>query len=642
MKQVFAVTAIVFAIVTAGTALTAVVAGTSAPGSQSDTRVNDAVVLPEGIEWETNFDDPAIGSDDALRGGTFNYMIPSYPLTFRLMGPNSNDAFAGWNRAFTLNFGLIGRHPVTDRYIPLMATHWSVQEDQRTIFFKLDPDARFSDGEPITAADYVFTLEMMRSEHIVDPFYNNYAERFYESIDEVDDYTLRVVGTRESWRPLSDYAGLWPTPSHAVVLDEDWVDRTTNEHQIAVGPYIVSGVQRGESVTFERLEDWWGDDKQYFRGMYNFDQIQLRVIPIERALDYLRLGELDLMVEGTARTWNEDYTFEAVRNGWLHRARVFVDVPSGVNGLHMNLEAPIFQDKDFRKAMAYLFNFERLNRNLMYNEYFRQISFFEGTEYADPELGVYPFDPVKAREHLERAGYRRPDDLRSDTLLGRLQNVARGLIFTRSDTDDILVNERGELASFTLDYGSKGLERHLTVMQQEYRRAGVDLRLRLFDPGTAFERGLERKYEMTMTGRTTNYYPSPRQYLHSDFKPTTNNNNIWGFASDEVDALIEIYEEDLDFEARAEAMHRIDRIVQDEAFYIPFWTAPYIRLVYWDYMRFPEFYLPKRTEQIIDYMVYWIDPDRRTALDEAMRTGEAFPIDEEIDKDYYGIRERFN
>jgi hypothetical protein len=61
---------------------------------------------------------------------------------------------------------------------------------------------------------------MMRSEHIVDPFYNNYAKQYYESVDRIDDYTLRIVGTRPSWRPLSDYGGLWPTPSHAVVLDE--------------------------------------------------------------------------------------------------------------------------------------------------------------------------------------------------------------------------------------------------------------------------------------------------------------------------------------------------------------------------------------------------------------------------------------
>ena len=179
-------------------------------------------------------------------------------------------------------------------------------------------------------------------------------------------------------------------------------------------------------------------------------------------------------------------------------------------------------------------------------------------------------------------------------------------------------------------------------MQQEYRRAGVDVRLRLLEPGTAFERGLERKYEMTLTSRTAGFFPSPRQYLHTDFLGVTNNNNIWGFGTGEVDELIRIYEEDLDFEARLAAMYRIDEIVHEEAFYIPFWTAPYVRVAHWDYLVFPEFYLPRRASDVTDYMVFWIDPDRRAALDAAMASGAALPLDEEIDKDYYGLLDRLD
>lgn len=601
-----------------------------------------AVTLPPGIVWETNDTDPPIGSDKALRGGTLNDSIDAYPLTFRLVGPNSNDAFAAWNRQFTMGFGLVQRHPVTDRYIPMMATHWSVQADQRTIYFKLDRDARFSDGKPVTARDFVFTWEMMKSKHIVDPFYNGYAERFYASVDRIDDHTLRIVGTRQSWRPLSDYAGLWPTPAHVHVLDADWVQRTTNQPQVAVGPYVIDELRRGELVTFRRLPTWWGDGKRYFKGLYNFDTIRLRVIPNERNLDWLRRGELDIMTESSARAWNEEYTFEAVRKGWIRRARVMTDVPSGVSGLHMNLQAPIFRDKNFRKAMQHLFNFERLNANVMFGEYFRQTSFFEGSEYANPNLRPYAFDPAKAREYLALAGYRRPSELQPQGLWGRLLAVLRGLLFARSDSDDILVNAKGEKARFTLTYGSKGLERHLTVVQQEYRRAGVDMQLRLMEPGTAFERGLERKYEMTLTNRTASFYPQPRQYLHTEFLAKANNNNIWGFGTPEVDALIKIYEEDLDFDKRLKAIHRIDEIVHEEAFYIPFWKSPYIRVVAWSHIRFPEFWLPRRTEQLTDWLVYWEDPQRKAALDAARRSGQALPADPaegaSLDKDFYGLR----
>jgi microcin C transport system substrate-binding protein len=601
----------------------------------------EPVTLPKDIVWETNNEEPLIGSEKAIRGGRLNIAISSYPLTFRLMGPNNNDFFANWNRQFTMAFTLVGMHPVTDKFIPLMATHWSVQNDQKTVYFKLDPDARFSDGHPVTADDYVFTWKMMQSKFIVDPFYNSYAERYFQSVDKIDDHTLRVVGTRPSWRPLVDYGGLFPTPAHATQLDDSWVERTNNQYQIAVGPYVVSQVDRGQSVTFKRVKDWWGDKKRYFVGQFNFDELQLKVIPPERELDYLRLGELDIMQEGTARNWNENYTFPAVTNGWLRRSRVFVDLPSGISGLHMNTEAPIFRNKEFRIALQYLFNFERLNRNLMYNEYFRKKSFFDGTEYANPSLPSRDFSSEKAREHLEKAGYRRPETVSSRGLLGQIRNAAYGLLFTRSDTDDILVNDKGEKASFTLTYAAKGLERHLTVMQQDFRRAGIDVRLQLLEPGTAFQRALERKFEMVNIGMTGGLYPEPRQYLHTEFKKAKNNNDFWGFGTEEVDGLIKTYEENLDAEARRQAMWKIDQTVHDEAFYIPFWDAPYVRLVYWDYIQFPEFYLPKRTQQIIDWMVYWIDPVKKAALEEAMKSGKAYPLDPEIDKDYYGIRKRF-
>ena len=140
--------------------------------------------------------------------------------------------------------------------------------------------------------------------------------------------------------------------------------RTTNQPPIAIGPYTISDMQRGESVTFKRIANWWGDKKKYFQGLFNFDEIHLRVIPSDRELDFVRLGELDMMPEGSAKEWHEGFDFPAVQNGWLHRARVFVDIPQGIFGLHMNLEDPIFQNRDFRLGMQYLFNFDGLNSDV--------------------------------------------------------------------------------------------------------------------------------------------------------------------------------------------------------------------------------------------------------------------------------------
>jgi len=595
------------------------------------------VSLPAGVVWETDNDEPLIGSPNAIKGSRFNTAMPSYPLTFRLMGPNNNDSFQAWNRQFA-QLSLVTRHPMTDKFIPMLATHWSVQDDQKTIYFKLDPDAKFSDGHPVTADDYVFTWRMMQSKFVIDPFFNTYAEQYYESVDKIDDYTLRIVGKRASWRPLSDYAGIWPTPRHVTKLDKDWVERTTNEPLVVVGPYVVSNTVRGESVTFKHVANWWGDKKRYFIGLYNFDEIHVRIIPSDREIDYVRQGELDMMMLVPGKTWKEGLDFPAVQNGWLKRARVFYEYPSGVVGMQMNTESPIFQNRDFRIAMHYLFNFDRINRNLLYGEAYRKNSFFDGTEFANPAVKHRPFDPAKAREYLERAGYHRPVDNRG--FGGKILASLRGLIFTRTDTDDILVNDKGEKAQFTVLYWYKSLERPLTVMQQDFRRAGVDMRLQQLEAGAGFQRGLERKFEMLVVAMTSGLYPDPRQYLHTDFKNSKNNNDFWGFGTKEVDDLIKTYEESLDPDARRDAMYRIDQIIYDEGIYLPIWDAPFLRILYWDYVQWPEFYLPRRTEQTMDWLVYWIDPAKKAALETAMKNNTPYPVEADFDKDYFGIKQK--
>ena len=344
------------------------------------------------------------------------------------------------------------------------------------------------------------------------------------------------------------------------------------------------------------------------------DQINIRVIPAGRSLDYFKTGELDLDLVNTARVWAEDTSFTAIRRGWVQKKRVFVENPAGLYGLAMNLQVPIFQNKDFRKALQYLFDFSRVNRNLMYGSYYRQASAFTGTEYADPKLKPYPFDPYKAHDHLLKAGY------------------------TRRNADGILVNGKGEPARFTLIYGDRNIEPHLTILQQTYNHFGIDIELKLLDGETVFNLTLNRKYEMALISYSAGFYPEPYQYFDSDFLKTVNNNNIWGFGSPRTDKLIDTYRFSMDKPARLAAMWELDEIIHDEAFYIPFWTAPYIRLLYWDNLCWPGFILPKQTESITDWQVFWIDPQKTKRLDAARAADRPLTPDHVIDVDDWGVK----
>jgi microcin C transport system substrate-binding protein len=279
----------------------------------------------------------------------------------------------------------------------------------------------------------------------------------------------------------------------------------------------------------------------------------------------------------------------------------------------MNLEVPLFQNKDFRKAIQYAFNFDEINEKLMYGAYYQMVSTFTGSFYQNHDLKVYGFNPSKVREHMAAAGYAR----------------GPGGIWVRGD---------GRRASWTLTYGNPGLTRHLTVMKQTFQKLGFDVQLQQIEAGASFQRLLERTYEMGIVSQTTELFPEPHQYFASVFAESKNNNNFWGFANSRADSLIDLFRFSMEDAERMQAMHDLDALIQDEAFYVPFWTGPFNRMLYWDDVQFPSFYLPKRFEQIAQWQVFWIDPGRKQALTTAMQEKRALDPDQTVDEDPYGVK----
>lgn len=575
-----------------------------------------AQAAPEEIPWETNLDDPPIGSPDAIKGGTYRDFMLGYPKTFRLFGPNSNEAFANWTRPTSIDIGLVLRHPTTDNHIPALATHWHVANDHKTVYFKLDPDARWSDGEPITADDYLYAKDFLSSPLIRSPYHNQYMEDYIDDVVKLDDYTIKIVGKKSSWRALDDYS-MSPVPEHATNLTETWVDDFNYTPPVVQGPYTITDWKVGESVTFTRNPDWWGYKRHYFQGMFNVDKIEIIVITdIDRAFDYFKKGRIDTYTVGKASMWAAQMDFPELKKGWVHRKMIYHDQPEGMYGIALNLQKPALQNKDFRKAIQYLFNFDEINKKLMYNSYFRAVSAFEGTPYENEELEPYGFNPKEAGKHLHAAG------------------------FTKRGKDGILVNEGGQQASFTLAYPSKSLEPHLTVIQQHYKRAGVDMKLQLLERVAHFEKLLEKAYEAALVSMTGGFYPNPHQYFASEFASEPQTNNFWGYSSEKADELINTYRFNMNPQARLDAMHELDSLIQDEAFYVPFWSAPYTRIAFWDYVEYPEFYIPRRANSPMEFQVFWINPEKKTKLEEAMSTGKSYSEDMEIEVDPYGVKAR--
>ena len=232
--------------------------------------------LPENITWLTNDTDPVFASPRAEKGGMLRQAVMNFPMTFRVVGPDSNGSFR--SAILDNQLSLINVHPVTRKIIPELATAWAYAPDKKTMYFKLDPDAKWSDGVPVTARDFIYTLTFMRSEHIVAPWYNDYYTREIESVTAFDDYTIAVKSAK-AVPDLYLKLGISPVPEHFYKnLGPDFVSDFNWAIVPNTGAYQISAFKKGRFIRFARKKQWWARDKRFFKNRFNVDTVFFTVI----------------------------------------------------------------------------------------------------------------------------------------------------------------------------------------------------------------------------------------------------------------------------------------------------------------------------------------------------------------------------
>lgn len=517
----------------------------------SKTNINSAL----NIKWETNTKALPFSSPSAKVGGILKTYLPNFPLTFRIYGPNSNGYFARWNR-ISCSFTLVSMHPETLEYIPLLASHWYIAPDHKTVYFKLDKRVKWEDSNSVRADDYVFAYKTMLNKNLRSPFSRKYYTERIKSVEKIDNYTIKIVAKYKSWRILHEL-DLAPLPSHKMKVDKNWVIRTNWEAPLCVGPYKINKYKRGQYVRFKRVNNWWGDKHKFLKGLYNFKYIDIKIIRNEKlALEYLKRNKLSYFTATSAVMWEKETNFELIQKGKIIKKEIPTKAPEFKYGIAFNVKKPIVNNKHFRKALAYLFDFNKINKNLMYGKYQRINSFWGETEYENKQIKAYPFNPKKAVVELKHAGY------------------------TKRAKDGILINNNGERASFALKYASQKLTRTLDIYKEDLKAYGVEMKLKLLDPAKAFKDQLDKNFQASLFARSAGIYPAPEQYLHSFYANKKNNNNVFAISNKKIDKLINIYQTNMSFKKRKTAMYKLEEIIHDEAFYLPFWTFKYIRLLY--------------------------------------------------------------
>ncbi len=562
------------------------------------------IVLPDHIKWLINESDPVFSSEKAQKGGILHSAITSFPMTFRVVGPDSNGSFR--SAILDNQLSLINIHPNTDNIIPELATHWAFGDDKKTMYFKLDKSARWSDGTPVTAWDYVYTLEFMRSEHIIAPWYNDYYTKEIEAVLVYDDYTIGVKSTR-AVPDLYLKLGISPTPRHYFeTLDETFVQTYNWKIVPNTGAYEISEFKKGKFIKFKRKKDWWAKDRKYFKNRFNVDIVVFDVIRDGNLQwEYFKKGKLDVFGLTMPKYWHEKSKISLFQKGYINKIWFFNDQERSAQGMWLNQDREIFKDRRLCYAFAHAMNIEKVIDKVLRKDYFRLPQAFSGYgRYSDDNIKPRLYDIAKVNDLMTSAGWTRGSD-------GIWQ-------------------KDGKRFSVKVTYSFEEHMPRLVVLKEDALKAGIELLLERLDSTAMFKKFLEKKHDVAWMGWSTNIRPSYWQGWHSDNAHKPQTNNITNTDDPRLDELIDNYRASLNEEERIKLSLKIQNAIHETGAFVPTFMVPYVRLGYWRWLELPDFHGTRRSESLFDPFssmtggLFWINVEKKEETLYAMKSDRTF------------------
>jgi len=569
-----------------------------------DSQAGDANVSAEdggpgftGEGWTTRMTFPALGSDKALRGGTFRMYLPNWPATLRLAGKDYNTAF-NYRAVDLCTESLLTVHPQTLETIPMVATHWKISEDKTTYTFRINPAARWSDGKEITSADVVATFNLHMDERILQPS-DQITFGKMETPVALSKYIVQVKVKEESWRNFLYFSGMALMPAHEISIPGDeFLKKYQNAYTATSGPYTLGTFEMNKSITLTRRDDWWGEHNPAWTGLYNFDTYHFTVVQdLSLAFEKAKKGELDYYVVPKAKWWVEDLVpgkVEQIRRGLLQKRKFYNDAPTGTSGLALNATRPPLDDVRMRKALGLLRNRPLMIKQLFVNEYEPLNSYWQGGTYANPNNEMLPYDPLAAVDLLTEMGYTEVD----------------GEGYRKKD---------GERLSFNLSYASKLSEPSLTIFQEDCKKAGIEINLQLVDPATRWQNMRKREFDITSTAWGALVFPNPETSWKGELAEKLDNNNVTAFSDARVDELLAQYDREYDVKRRQDIVREIDGIIYEQYPYVLDWYNPSHRVIYWNKFSQPEWGVWRTKDENDMMYCWWIDPEKERLLEEAQQ-----------------------
>ncbi len=515
----------------------------------------------------------------------------------------------------------------------LIAEAFTYPEDYSWAIYRLNPDARWHDGQPITVEDVIWSFEMLKE---ISPAYNRYYANVTEAVAVSNSevrFTFDQTGNRELPHIMGDLA----------VLPKHWWEGTdprgrqrnirnpSLEPPLGSGPYRVGSFQPGSRIEWLRVEDYWAADLPVNVGRNNFDRMVYTYFQDDNAqfLAFTKGGIEDIRRELSTRRWASEYNFPAFERGAVVKREFTSGGIEGLQSFAFNMRLPRFQDRRVRQALTYVYNFEEQNRLQFFGLNERFTSYFQKSELASSGL-----PQGEELEILERFRDQLPEEVFTqeftlpvfDTPQAERDNLRQAVrLFQEAGwmiRDGRMVhNDTGEQFRIEFLGASPTSEVIAGGFIANLRRIGVDATLRIVDTSQYIQRVQAFEFEAVTARFPQSESPGneQRDYWSSEAADIQGSRNMPGIKDPVVDGLVNEIIFATDREHLVAATRALDRVLLWNFYTVPQYFQPTMRYAYWDKFGIPE---TQPRYSGIDTLSWWVRPEREEAIAEEYEEAE--------------------
>lgn len=563
---------------------------------------------------------------DAPKGGTFCFSVPNWAFNQSVETFNTLNTFVARGDApprmeMCFDSLFVGALDEPGSSYGLLAKSVTISADKNSFTFHLRPEARFHDGTKLTASDAAFTFNLLREDG--HPSLMLPLTELVEAVAD-DEYTLRLTFSgKQSPRTIFSVSG-YPVLSQAY-FSKNSFDASQIKAPLGSGPYRVGRVTPGQSIEYERVDDYWAADLPVRRGLNHFEKLRIEFFRDRQAgFEAFKKGDIHFRQEFTSRVWATEYDFPALRDAKVIKREFPGDMRPSMQAWALNQRRQRFQDARVRRAIGLCFDFEWTNRNLFYDAYARSNSAFERSAFkaegapSAPELAL--LEPLRGKVPDEVFGevftFPVSDGAgRNRTALRQARQLLAEAGWTPRGKN--LVNEAGEKLEIEFLTQEEGLVRVTTPFVENLQAIGVDAKIRMVDATQYQARQRDFDFDVVLMALSFAALPG-RDSLVNLFHSTTANlsssRNLPGTSDEAVDALVEAAGVADSVEELTTALRALDRVLRARGDWIPSYHAANHKAAFWDMFGFlepkPDFGFPVES-------LWWYDEDKARAIGRA-------------------------